>query len=78
LLRFAHKTSKTRRLGGFLPCKLQGKLPSTPDNRDFCVTDGAKIHKCNRFPGLHKLWLRLTGIILCGLSPKIEDKFFLL
>jgi hypothetical protein len=23
---------------------------SMPDNRDFCVTDDAKIHKCNRLP----------------------------
>jgi hypothetical protein len=44
LLRFTHKTPKNRLQGDFLPCK----LPKQPINRDFCVTGGAKIHKCNR------------------------------
>jgi hypothetical protein len=30
------------------------KVESTPDNRDFCVTGGAEIHKYNRRPGNKK------------------------
>jgi hypothetical protein len=32
---------------------------STPDNRDFCGTDGAKIYKCNRLLGLETIGGRL-------------------
>jgi hypothetical protein len=31
---------------------VEPKVRSTPDNRDFCGTGGAKIHKCNRLPAL--------------------------
>jgi hypothetical protein len=38
LLRFAHKTSKNRRLGDFLPLKLRKQ----PINRGFCDTKWRK------------------------------------
>jgi hypothetical protein len=44
LLRFARKTSKNRRSGDFYPANSK----SSPDNRDFCVIGGAKIHKRDR------------------------------
>jgi TM2 domain-containing membrane protein YozV len=41
------KSQKSDRKALFYPANCQ----SRPDNRDFCVTDGAKIHKCNRLLG---------------------------
>jgi hypothetical protein len=32
----------------YLTNSVEPKVRSTPDNRDFCGTGGAKIHKCNR------------------------------
>jgi hypothetical protein len=48
LLRFAHKTSKNRLTGDFLPYKLRKE----PDNRNFCGISDAKIHKRNRLLGV--------------------------
>jgi hypothetical protein len=60
LLRFAHKIPKKRLQGAFYPANCQSRL----DNRDFCVTDGAKIHKCNRLLGRLRL-PRLTPPTVC-------------
>jgi hypothetical protein len=38
------KSQKSDRKALFYPANCQNR----PDNRDFCVIGGAKIHKCNR------------------------------
>jgi hypothetical protein len=49
LLRFALKILKIADQAIFYPASsVEPKVRSMPDNRDFCVTDDAKIHKCNR------------------------------
>jgi hypothetical protein len=46
-----------------------------PDNRDFCVTDGAKIHKCNRLLGIDGGPAFVTTAAAAGFSlPYIPDK----
>jgi abortive infection bacteriophage resistance protein len=50
LLHFALKTSKNRRLGDFLPCKLC-KQPILSGFLCLFCSKGAKIYKCNRLPG---------------------------
>jgi hypothetical protein len=40
---------------------------NNPDNQDFCVTDGAKIHKRNRLLGEHNM---ISEAVLIPLSRR--------
>jgi hypothetical protein len=51
LLRFAHKTSKNRRLGDFLPCKLRKEPVYRGFYGFFLLKKAIKTYKYNRLPG---------------------------
>jgi hypothetical protein len=65
LLRFAHKTSKNRLSGDFLPCKLPGGFSQAalaargPDNQDFCGAKYRKNPQANRLLGVTRWYPRM-------------------
>jgi hypothetical protein len=66
------KSSKTALQAIFYPANSE----STPDNRDFCGTSGAKIHKCNRLLGIGAgaaFVAAAGGLSLPDVPDQVED-----